>query len=406
MISKAAKSVRVAIFLAGTSVRRANLGVVLLTVMILALAGLNLLFVPGLLEGLVKNANDQVKNTYAGDIVIESATENSQIPDVQTLTNRIKAIGGVSAVTTRNTLGAEVSFENERTNVVVSGIAPDGEKAVFTIDKHMIEGTFLEASDVDKVVLGVQVAGADKPNIELYSRSLKRVHAGDTVTVSYANGVKKLYTVKGIFWTEFIQTDAQALISEKEFETVNPQVAGTAASVRIKTASDAAVGGVAGQIRQIQSGLRVLTWEDYAGIVRSMTDSFHVINTILNVVNVLVAGITVFIVTYIDVTNRRRQIGIQRAIGITRSSIMVSYLLRAVFYAIVGAVFAGMAFVYIVMPVEARYPFHFPFGEVYLQTGLPTISRAAVILLGAALVASFVPAWMALRTKILDAIWG
>lgn len=400
------KSLRVASFLAITSIRRANIGVVILTISILVLAGLNLLFVPGLLEGLVKNANDQVKNTYAGDVVVESATDNPEITEAQSLIQQIKTIKGVTAITARNTLGAMISFENERNNCVVSGIQPETEKKVFTIDKTMFEGSFLEENDLDQIVLGIEIAGADRTDIELYSRSLKRVHAGDKVNVSYANGINKVYMVKGIFFTDFIQTDGQAFVSEKEFETVESGVVNQTASIRIKTGNEAAIKTVTEQIKQLRSNIRVLTWEDYSGIVRSMTESFRVINTILNVVNILIAGITVFIVTYIEVTNRRRQIGIQRAIGITRTSIMVSYLLRSVFYAIIGAIFAGLIFSYVIIPIEAKYPFHFPLGNVFLQNSQGNMTRAGTILLASAIVASFVPVWLSLRIKILDAIWG
>ena len=140
--------------------------------------------------------------------------------------------------------------------------------------------------------------------------------------------------------------------------------------------------------------------------MRSMTDSFHAIDTILNVVNLLVAGITVFVVTYIDVTNRRRQIGIQRAIGIMPGCITLAYLLRALFYAAVASVLASLMFLRVVLPVEARYPFHFPFGDVYLLVGFLDLARAFFILLCATMIAAFLPVWVALRMKILDAIWG
>ena len=71
-------------------------------------------------------------------------------------------------------------------------------------------------------MLGIQLAGADKPNLELYARSLLKVHAGDVVNVTYGNGVQKNYTVKGIFYTEFLQTDIQAFVSQAEMEAVNP----------------------------------------------------------------------------------------------------------------------------------------------------------------------------------------
>ena len=399
------KSLRVASFLAYSSVVRANIGVIVLTVLILALAGLNLLFVPGLLQGLVDGANAKVKDTYAGSLVVESNSENPLIVDSAVLMNSIKSMPGVESATPRNTLGAELAFSNERTTCVVTGVVPEGERSVFTIDRYMIEGTYLTDDD-SWIVLGVQLAGADQEDIELYSRSLKNAHVGDVVSVTYANGVKKSYRIKGIFKTDFIQTDLQAFVSETEFESVAPIVKGMAGSIRVKTADEASILPLAAMIMRARAGLRVSPWEDYAGIMRSMTSSFSVINTILNVVNVLVAGITVFIVTYIDVTNRRRQIGIQRAIGITPGSIVMTYVLRATFYALIAVGVAGLVFLYAVIPLEAKYPLHFPFGPVYLIFGIHDMARAGLILLSASLVASFLPVWLSLRIRIMDAIWG
>jgi putative ABC transport system permease protein len=312
---------------------------------------------------------------------------------------------GVESATPRNTLGAELALRNERTTCVVTGVVPEGERNVFTVDRYMIEGSYLTDDDPG-IVLGVQLAGADRTDIELYSRSLKKAHVGDVVSVTYANGVKKSYKLKGIFKTDFIQTDLQAFVSETEFERIDPVVRGMAGSIRVKTADEGSILRLAGMIAQSRAGLRVLLWEDYAGIMRSMTNSFSVINTILNVVNVLVAGITVFIVTYIDVTNRRRQIGIQRAIGITSASIVMTYVLRATFYALIAISIAGLVFLYAVIPIEAKYPFHFPFGPVYLVFGLHNMARAGLILLLASLVTSFLPVWLSLRIRIMDAIWG
>jgi len=407
MSNRVTKSLKVAGFLAFTSIRKGNKGIILLTVLILSIVTANLLFVSGLLNGLVTSADNKIKDTYAGDIVVESATEYPLISDIDTLMDEIKDIDGVVAVTFRNDLGAAVSYDNERTNCIVYGILPDHEEEIFTISESMIEGTYLDPGDYDEILLGMQIAGADDNSIALYARSLKKVHAGDYILVTYANGINKTYKVKGIFYTEFIQTDVQAYVTEDEFEEkVEPSVAGKASSVRIKISNTANAAAVIDQVGELREGLRILTWEDYAGIVRSMTDSFNVIHAILNMVNLLVAGITVFIVTYIDVTNRRRQIGIQRAIGITPGSIIVAYLLRAIFYAIVASAVSILVFLYIVMPVEARYPFHFPFGDVNLVTGFSSMLQAVIILLCATVVAAFIPVWMTLRIKILDAIWS
>jgi putative ABC transport system permease protein len=166
-----------------------------------------------------------------------------------------------------------------------------------------------------------------------------------------------------------------------------------------------------GQIRAIgllgfRQPLKLQTWEDVMGFLRSMTKTIDQIITILRAVALVVAAITVFIVTYVDLANRRRQIGIERAIGITSTSIVLSYVLRGVIYAAFGVLAAALIFVYVIVPIEAAHPFHFPFGDVLLPVDVSTLTASAFILCGVAIVSAFIPAWQAIRTKIIDAIWS
>ena len=58
------------------------------------------------------------------------------------------------------------------------------------------------------------------------------------------------------------------------------------------------------------------------------------------------------------------------------------------------------------VPLEAQHPFHFPLGDVCLVATPADIMRTALILLGAAIIAAFIPVRAVVRIKILDAIWG
>ena len=400
------RSLRVAMFLALRAVVKGNVGVTILTILMLVLVALNLLFVPGLIAGATVSANDILVRTYSGDLLIEAEGDNPRISHVEDLILGIESIDGVAAVSARNSMAAEITFEEERAGVTVIGIEPEREKAVFEVSECLIEGSYLNPRDREQILLGVQIAGSDREDVELYSSSLRHVHAGDKVSVAYVNGVEKQYTVKGIFHTRFIQTDLQAFISQLEFCSVMPAMHNKATSLRVKLEDDANPEQVIERIRSMRDGLDFQTWDETAGIVGSMTDSFNIIRQILNVVNFLVAGVTVFIVTYVDVVNRRRQIGIQRAIGITPQSITVSYLIRALFYAVVGLIVAALLFEYVVIPVEARHPLYFPFGPAYIVIEFSYIVRIALILLAVSLVAAFIPVRRVMRVKILDAIWG
>ena len=400
------RSLKVAVLLTFTSVIKGNFRIALLTMLILILVALNLLFVPGLLDGLTWGANDKLINTYSSDLLIEPDGANHYIANVDQLMTEIANISGIDSATARNYLGAEIDFEGKYTGASVYGIHPDTEKSVFTIADYIMEGDYLDKDDTDAILLGIQLAGADRPNLELYSRSLPNVHAGDSVSVNYGNGIKKNYTVKGVFYTEFIQTDLQAFISEKEFQTVAPLLANNASAIYIKTTEEADTEDIINQILTTTTGLKVTTWEDHAGLVHSMTASFKIIEAIMDTVNLLVAGITIFIVTYIDVAHRKRQIGIQRAIGITPAAITLSYIIRAIFYAIVSLALAMLIYKFGIIPLEAHYPFHFPFGDVYLRMIPFVLIRTALLLFVVSMISALLPVHGVMRTKIINAIWS
>lgn len=400
------KSLKVAAFLALKSIVKGNIGVIILTIFMLVLVALNLLFVPGLIDGAVVSANDILVRTYSGDLLIEGTGDNPQIRLVEDLLQSIETIDGVVAVAARNSTTAEITYDDERTGATVIGIEPERERKVFEVSECLIEGSYLEPRDRRQILLGVQLAGNDQEDVELYASSLRHVHAGDKVSVAYSNGLKRQYTVKGIFDTGFIQTDLQAFVSELEFRSIMPSMHNKATSIRVKLEDGVDPEWVVQRISNMRAGLDFQTWDETAGLVDSMTQSFYLINQILSAVNFLVAGITVFIVTYVDVVNRRRQIGIQRAIGIKPHSITLSYLIRALFYATVGLIAAVLVFKYVVIPVEIRHPFYFPFGPAFLTIVFSRTVFIASILLVVSLVAAFIPVWRVMRIKILDAIWG
>ncbi len=400
------RSLQVAAFLAVKSIVRGNIGVTLLTIAMLILANLNLLFVPSLVNGIIHSADDKLITTYSSDIIVESDNDNPLIVDINQLVSQIERLDGVMAATYRNSLGATLSNDDRRTSCIIRGIPPDRDKKVFQIANSITEGKYLDPMDSDQILLGIQLAGADRPKLELYASSLKNVHAGDKITVTYSNGIKKQYHVKGIFYTEFIQTDLQAFVTDREFKTIYPLADNRATTINVKIQDESQSQNVIAGITKLRDNLKFSTWLDTAGLVQSMTNSFDLINSILLLVNLMIAGITVFIVTYIDLTHKRRQIGMERAIGITSTAISLSYILRAFWYGIIGNIVSYLLYTYAVVPLEASHPFHFPFGDVALFATTELIVRSALVILGVAVLAAYLPVRQTIRIRLLDAIWG
>lgn len=147
------RSFKVAGLLAFTSVTRGIAGVILLTILILTLVSLNLLFVPGLLKGIISGANERLRNTYSSDIIVTSGTEQDLISSADTLVASIQAIDGVTAVAPRNSLGAAFTAGTQRSTAIVYGVQPEREMQVFTIYKSMVEGSYLSPGDSGKIML-------------------------------------------------------------------------------------------------------------------------------------------------------------------------------------------------------------------------------------------------------------
>ena len=397
------RSIGVANFLAKKLITRSSWGLNLMAILMIVLVYVNLNFTSSLLNGFVKTVNDKLVSTQTGHIIVLSKTSNG-IADASNLMDDIRKISGVEGVTGSRSLPAQISRGNERSVAEISGIDTESYGDVFVTPENMIEGEFLNSTDVDKIVLGAQIAGADRTRLELYSDSLKNVHTGDKVMVSYPGGGKKEYTVKGIFLNKFFESDLKSFINNVTFDQVQP--GSNIENINIKLEPGVDEQAVIGEISKLNSDLQFRTWEERAGFVRGFTDTLDIVNRILRSVALLVAAVTIFIVTYVDLVNKRRQIGIERAIGINSSTIIISYLIRAFFYTIIGSFIGVILFVGVVVPIERIYPFTFPYGEVFLVVDPGFMLTNVLILIGVGLVSALLPAWRSMRISIIEAIWG
>ncbi len=398
--------IKTSLFLTYKTLFGGNKKIPIMTIFMMMLVYINLIFTPSILEGLVNRINENLRNGQTADIVIKSNNTNGIFDDVETMYREIENIKGVSAVTSRTQIGAEIHFNNYKTTYGITVIDPEREQKVFSIQDHMIEGSFLEPGDENKIVLGVQVAGNDKSDLELYSSSLKNVHANDKVKIKFSNGLEKEYTVKGIFDMNFVQIDTFSFITNKDYAQINPITQNTAGQIYVLVKDNFIVDEVAEDIKNSIDEVTVLTWEEIAGSVKSMTQSFDIIIAILRVIALFVAGITIFIITYVDLVNKKKQIGIQRAIGITSSTILLTYVLQAVILSIIGTIFSAILFIYIIVPFEHKHPFSFPFGKAYMVININQMLHFLIILLIVGIIAAIIPTMATLRQKILDAIWS
>lgn len=411
-------NLKLALFLAYKSIIKGNRWALVLIILVMSLSFANLILTPSILSGVTDTLDEQQVNTLFANIVIDPEEDKYYLDHVSQWENKIKQIPGVIGVSSHLNTGAFIEYQwrekdspsdrGKSGTWSVIGVNPQQEVNVTTIHEHIIEGSYLDESDRDEIVLGVEIAGGDRAQTSPFL-TLGEVGVGDKVRLTYSNGVQREYRVKGIFQArEMTQADRLAFVTREEMASVLGRTIFTDRAsqilVSIKPAGDEArfieqfeTLGISGEVR---------SWREYGGAVGGIVSSFDVIASLINGIGLVVAAIMMFIVVYINVIHKKRAIGILRAIGIKRNVIIYSYLTQALFYAVLGIIFGGLIFGFILQPYFELHPLDLPIGLVSLSLKPATIQGAIMGLILAAIFAGFIPVLSIIRQSIINSIWG
>jgi putative ABC transport system permease protein len=401
-------NIKTSFFLAYTSVKRGNKGTLAMVILIMTLAYVNLVFISSVFGGIVEAINREAIDNQYSNIVIEPAVDERYIYDYKAmaLINTIPGVIGSSAHYVDNTV-IKYDERNDGNDVqsgrwILKSINTSDEKDVTKIHESMIEGSFLDVTDRDEIIIGEEVAGGE--GVALNHLSLG-VSVGDEIDVSYSNGINRSYTVKGIFSTKSTQVDQMVFVTEREMESVL-KVNNWASEILVKIEDTGNEEVYIDQIRQL--GLEnedIKKWSDLMGFTSSASSSFTLISIILGVIGTIVAGVTIFIIIFVSVVNKRKQIGILKAIGMEEDTIVLSFVMQALFYGVIGVILGAFFILFLLRPFFISNPLDFPVGWVSLKVTFNIIKISNLSLIGAALIGGFFPAYRGARESILKSIW-
>ncbi len=283
----------------------------------------------------------------------------------------------------------------------------------------------------DKIVYLVAIDGANwyaperlakpLPGIELFARlrepgavvvsenfaTQQGVHPGDTIRLRGPHGPVELHVLGTIL--DYSWNRGTLFMDYGQYSKAFDDKLVDVYEVYLRPTA-AAVGGpqaVADAIRRrwsFQERLFVQTRPELRDVVRAMLRRLSGIAYAQEVVVVLVAALGVLTALLISVLQRRRELGLLRAVGASRSQVLRSVLAEAALVGLVGSVI-GVLFgiplewyaVRVILLDETGFTF---------PVRIPWAQAAAVIMLGlgVAVLAGLLPALRAVRLRIADAI--
>nr|WP_319375041.1 FtsX-like permease family protein [uncultured Methanoregula sp.] len=402
-------SLHVSALLAVRGLQRGNRFTTVLTVLIIAMVFVMLCFQPSFNAGIVAAINNGIIDYSYGNVVIEPRDHEGKpemyIQDATALRNKVDRIPGVVASTARLRLGATLSYKDNIYTGSVNGIDPSDEMQVLRTHTKLIAGEFLTDADRDQIVIGTLLAGHKDTSLDKV-KALRGAAVGDSIDVTYSNGVTRSYRVKGIYQTDNMYADTGALITRKEAESATG-LDDKASIIAIRIADPGQDQVFKNTLRENDIQQPVKTWSEEAGSM--MTDtakSFDMINAIFTTFDLLVASIVIFIVVFINTVNKRKQIAIMKAIGIKKEIIINNYLLQVLVLCTLGVIL-GLCVFLLQADVMTAHPIKFPsMGDIIPQVSAGLVASAILDLFVVSFIAGYIPAWMTTKEEILDAMRG
>lgn len=409
--------IRIGFFLALRQVRRASKWTTTLIIFVMTLTFLNLVVVSGILVGLIEGSVEANKTYYTSDVVLSNLPKKDYIEQTPKVLSIVRALPEAEAVTARYLQGGSIETnykeatkeeDIERAGGSFVGIDPIAEDQTTGISRFIVEGSYLEPTDYDQILIGSNLLKKYLPIESPGFTTLSNVDVGSKVRIKIGDVTREV-TVKGVikakvdelsFRVFFVDSQLRSLIGRDDFNVDE-------ISIKLKPGADPVL------VRDglIRSGVgayaRVQTFEDaQPKFLKDIKATFALLGNMISSIGLTVASITIFIVIFINAITRRKFIGIMKGIGISGKAIEASYVFQSIFYATIGSSIGLVILYAFLQPYIVANPIDFPFSDGILVAPLDgTLIRISLLVI-TTIIAGYIPARMIVRKNTLDSILG
>jgi putative ABC transport system permease protein len=394
---------KVSFFLASRSITRGNKGITIFTVFVLTLIFVQLVLFSSMLAGVTLKFNDLRVDFQTGNVVIEPDEDERYIEDSSALQKKIESLPQVVGTSARLKTTGNFRYKEKEMGGTVYGIDPADEIFVTGLEDAVISGEFLSRPDRGEIILGREVSGGFGALME--SRSLGGVEVGDTVELTIS-GKTREFRVKGIYTTLYFMADASAYLSRTDMEEMlDIENRDLAQEIAVKTTSGTDEYETRTALLSLGVRENIRTWHEFAGILSLIEGTLGMVRNIMNAIGLLIAFVIIFVVIYVNIVNKKRQIGVQKAIGIEQNVIIASFVLQGMLYAGAGVILGYILMQYGIVPYTVANPVQVPVGAISLELDELEAVNRAVLLFMASVIGSVIPAYKLANKGLLELIW-
>ena len=367
---------------------------------------------------IVGTDNDIVKNIIwmgLGHIKIERKGYDEKslefpldrlVDNYESIIERVENVESVTGVSARLISGGILSFKTKRTPVLIEGIETEREQDVSIFSPQSVSGDYIKKGEYG-IIIGRELAdlmGLKQGNtIFLYAR-----------TKDEANNLIDL-EVKGIYSIGYASIEKNNVFIPIDIMQILLD-AGSASEIVIMLDNEERVEEVKNNLTGLLSDedVDIFSWKHFAGNIEDIIAMQQGFLQMFRFILLIIALAGIVNTMFMNVWERKKEIGTLRALGYTRGGITSIFLMESFWTGLLGSLI-GWLFAFVVgfylvhygipLPPDVMIGMNIPFettirGEMHFHQFIGAFFLGIV----ASLIAGVVPAFRASRIKIIDAL--
>lgn len=319
---------------------------VLLTASIIALAIAIFLVYDAVQLGLNKLSFDNIRDLETGDLQVvdkdywanrEDLALDNLITPKQELMNLIQATDYFKAAAPQLKFSANLNNGLDELPVIAYGIKPRLHNQVFTTKDYLLQGSMLEEGSYE-VLLAKKLA------------NLMDFKVGDYSTLVFKTESESFNTIEaqitGLIHTNNPEVNSNFVYLPLGLAQEALQVDDQVSEIVIKLSEDGLARQVSSQLtqrlEQFFPQLEVHSWWDSAGEILAMSKVEEMEKLIMSGLILLIAAVGIINTIILSSLERRKEIGMMKALGVREREIILIFMLEAAGIGLIGAVIGSL----------------------------------------------------------------
>ncbi|MBU3925502.1 FtsX-like permease family protein [Patescibacteria group bacterium] len=337
---------------------------------------------------------------WLGHLIVTPKSDQLSIPNINKVIQELNGIENIEAFSVRSYAVGGLAYKGKIFHAYrLLGVNPFYENNVSKLSGKVIEGDFVSSDDKKDIAIGFTLADS----MEGFVYDGEKVSTDQKVQVMTMNGNSDIYNISGIIDAKTFLPNWLLIMPKEELEKLDDRQKDSEIIIKLK--DEKKIKETKETIKEKNLDINVTTWKEQAGYIDDIMEAVSFITILINYLLTASVFIMITVIIFINVFNKRRQIGILKSMGATNKFVIGIYILETFVYAIFAYILGFLVF-WAVHQYSLANPVSLLIGDFHTIFDVKTIWSSLITLFGASLGGSFIPSYIAAKTKIIDVIKG